>query len=91
VSDTAADEIGADGHKLVTQLVQANYNAYAATTQQLIESLQQEVAELKAWRDIVRERMEELCAQPWAPSSNAIYAALMVTSSEIAERIADES
>jgi hypothetical protein len=84
-------DVSDDGTGLIAQLVQANYNDYAAVSQQLIDGYQKEIAELKAWRDIVRDRMEELCSQPWAPSSNAIYAALMVTRSEIAERIAGES
>jgi hypothetical protein len=76
---------------LVGQLVMANYNDYAAASQQLIQNLQLTLAEREAELELIKERVEELSAKPWAPSTNALLAAIFVTRNEIKARVYDRS
>jgi hypothetical protein len=72
---------------LVGQIVMAGYNAYADSSQKLIDSLQLTIAERDAELAIIKENIEELCSKPWAPSTNAVLAALFVTRQRIAQHI----
>jgi hypothetical protein len=82
-------EVSPKAAALVGQLLQQSHNDYAATTQQLIENLQLTLAEREAELELIKERVEELSSKPWAPSSNALLAAVFVTRNEIKARIAD--
>lgn len=67
----------------IAQLVQHNYNDYAATSQALIDSLTAQVAELKAEQEIVRERLDLLFRGPYMPQTNSIFHAFIVTRADI--------
>lgn len=83
------------GGGIVAQLIQKNYNDYAATSQALIDSLTAQVAELKAEQEIVRERLDLLFQGPYMPQTNSIFHAFIVTRADIrayikAHKIAEE-
>jgi hypothetical protein len=71
------------GGNIVAQLIQKNYNDYAATSSALIDSLTAQVAELKAEQDIVRMRLDSLFAGPYMPQPSSIFSAFVVTRAEI--------
>lgn len=77
-------ELGtAEQENLIRRLTQQNYSDYAATTQRLLDTVQQQLRERDAELNIVRERLEEICYGPWAPNGQAVIAALLVTRAEM--------
>lgn len=72
---------------LVAQLIQHNYDSYAATTQQLLEGLMDENAKLRAERDLIREGINQALANIYTPSPNYILGLLFPSRELIAERI----
>lgn len=64
------------GDNLVATLVQANYSAYASTTQALIRYLQGDAALYRAERDLIREAVTRLLSGPYAPSERMLARAL---------------
>lgn len=71
------------GGGIVAQLIQKNYNDYAATSQALIDSLTAQVAELKAEHEIVRMRLDTLFDNPYMPQPSTILRQFIVTRAEI--------
>lgn len=61
---------------LIAELVQRNYDDYAATTQSLIESLTAQLAEANAEISCIRHSVEGLLEQRYAPSEHIIRRAL---------------
>lgn len=76
-----------DAAAFVGAMVQTNYDAYADTTQRLIESLQQTVAELTAERELMIEYVYRLLNGVWMPTPAAIKEAMIIHPRLIAERI----
>jgi hypothetical protein len=61
---------------LVTQLVQASYDQYSASTRQLIASYEAEIDRLRATVTLIRERTGRALNGPYAPSARAITEAV---------------
>jgi hypothetical protein len=68
--------IPADADDLVAQLVQASFNQSRDTASRLIDSLTEQLADSQAEVDAIRARIDDLLAGPYAPSADAIAAAL---------------
>jgi hypothetical protein len=73
---------------LLAQLVQANYNRYAATTQTLIGSLEGQNAELQARLDAIRERITAALEGPYMPTPAHIES-LLWPSAEVVDQYRD--
>jgi hypothetical protein len=70
---------------LLTQLVQANYNAYASTTKTLIDSLIGQVADLNAKLAAIRDGVTLAFDGPYMPTP-ARVTALLWPSDEVVDR-----
>lgn len=79
-----------EAHALVAQMIQHNYNDYAAVSQQLIEGLTDENAKLRAERDLIRERIEHAIDGAYMPTSALLFRLLYPSHEEIAQRVEDE-
>jgi len=75
---------------LVAMLVQANYNAYASTTQTLIDNLQTEVADLRAKLDAIREGVAMAFDGPYMPTPARVQALLWPSAEVIAQYREDQ-
>jgi len=74
-----------EAHALVAQLVQLSYNDYAATSQQLIENLQHQVAMLEVELDLIRGNVGKLANIPYAPNIGYILELLHPSRDEVKE------
>lgn len=61
---------------LVIQIMQANASQAASTTNYLLDSLTEQVADSRATVDAIRARVQALLDGPYQPSADAIYRAL---------------
>ena len=86
----AVRELPPEAMGLVAQLVQRNYDSYAATTQQLLEGLQDENAKLRAERDLIREGVEHAIDGSYMPTSALLLRLLYPSREEIAQRVEEE-
>jgi hypothetical protein len=61
---------------LVAQLIQANYNAYSSTTQELMSSYLREIDELTATVSLIRSNIDDAVNRPYIPSHHVLINAL---------------
>lgn len=66
--------------QLVANLIQANYNEYAAVTQAVIDGQKREIAQLKATLSVIRLRINELFTAGYMPTQDAIERAVFFPS-----------
>lgn len=74
---------------LVAQLTQGNYNSYAATTQQQLDSYRREIDELQATLDLIRTDVGEALNSRYAPSTSHLAQLLYPALEDIRNRAAE--
>jgi hypothetical protein len=84
------DPVEAVKPDLAIQLVQRNYDEYAANSQALIESLTGQLAEARAETECIRNSVEMLLVQRYAPSEHMIRQSLYPDKAYIKSFIPEE-
>lgn len=84
-----ADPENINAVNLTLQLMQASHRQYAATTTALIEGYQNEIAQLRAERQLIRETITELCSGPHVPNPNWVMDAVFVPNRRRIKEILD--
>lgn len=72
---------------LVAQLVQQNYDDYAATTQRLLEGLQDENLKLTAELHLIRTNMSAILSGAFMPTSGYLSGLLWPSREEILDQV----
>lgn len=81
-----------DACRLTFQLVQRNYDDYAATSQALIDSLSEQLTLARAELDAIRAGVEYAYSGPWQPREDTVRRALHPDEDSIAyHRLKGES
>jgi len=65
-----------DAISLIAQLIQANYNQYAASSQSLIDTYEEQARRLQATLNAVRDGVEHLFSGDFMPTPHAVMKAL---------------
>lgn len=78
---TAPDEVAVPA--LALQLMAQSAKDAAFTTNTLLDSYQQQIAELQAELDLIRDNVSDLLGGPWMPTSDAIRQAMRPSRAQV--------